>query len=65
MKVIKVRITNYILPDCWYRHLIGHVIEVVEKADDYVVVDRKITNDDNGEYNNTGLICKKDAIVIT
>lgn len=61
---VKIMVLNVIFPDCWYSHLIGSIIDVLETDQDFVVLDKTITNDLEGEYNNTGLICKTDAIVI-
>lgn len=63
-RIVKIRIVNIMFPDCWYAHLIGQVIDVIETKEDYVVIDEQITHNKSGEYNNTGLICKTDAIVI-
>lgn len=63
MRIVYVRIINHCLPDAWYRHLVGRVIKVADRGD-YEVIDPEITNDKAGEYNNTGLICKDDALIV-
>ena len=60
-QVILVKIINIVVPDAWYRKMIGHVVKVVDNGNDYVVMDQSITHDRYGEFNNSGLICKLDA----
>jgi hypothetical protein len=61
MTTLRVKIISYIVPDAWYRAMLGQTVTVVDRGEDYEIVDPEITNDRAGEYNNSGLICKLDA----